>query len=140
MKSILLTAFITVLLLSLFSGCVSTTKPPEKAQYTDITVQQAKEMIDRGDVFILDVRLQDEYDAGHINNSIRIPVQDLSAQELLMNLSILPRDKKIIVYCRTDRRSTLASEILANNGFRGIYNMKGGITEWTKAGYEVVKY
>ncbi len=66
MKSIHLTAFITVLLLSLFSGCVSTTKPPEKAQYTDITVQQAKEMIDRGDVFILDVRRQDEYDAGHI--------------------------------------------------------------------------
>ncbi len=96
-------------------------------------------MIDRGDVFILDVRTQDEYDAGHINNSIRIPVQDLSAEDLLKSLSRLPRNKKILVYCRTDRRSTLASEILVNNGFKEIYNMKGGITEWTNAGYEVVK-
>ena len=96
-------------------------------------------MIDRGDVFILDVRTQDEYDAGHIRGSIRIPVQDIPQQELNKSLAEIPRDKKILVYCRTDRRSTLASEILVNNGFKEVYNMKGGITEWTNAGFEVIK-
>ena len=96
-------------------------------------------MIDRGEVFILDVRTQDEYDAGHIRESIRIPVQDIPQHELNKSLAQIPRDKKILVYCRTGRRSTLASEILVNNGFKEVYNMKGGITEWTDAGFEVIK-
>lgn len=91
-------------------------------------------MIDKGDVFILDVRTQEEYNAGHIRNSTLISVQDLSKR-----INEVPSDRKILVYCRTGGRSTAASEILANNGFTRIYNMKGGITEWTKAGYDVVK-
>jgi rhodanese-related sulfurtransferase len=39
----------------------------------------------------------------------------------------------------TGRRSAQGSEILINNGFNEVYNMKGGITEWINAGYEVVK-
>ncbi|MDO9098030.1 MAG: rhodanese-like domain-containing protein [Candidatus Methanoperedens sp.] len=128
-----------LLLLAALSGCVDSTKPPEKAQYEDITVQRAKEMIDRGEVFILDVRTQEEYDAGHIKGSTRIPVQDIPAQELDEAIAKIPRDRKLLVYCRTARRSAQASEILVNNGFAQVYNMKGGIVEWTKAGYEVVK-
>lgn len=96
-------------------------------------------MIDRGEVFILDVRTQEEYDAGHIKGSTRIPVQDIPAQELDEAIDKIPRDRKILVYCRTARRSAQASEILVNNGFAQVYNMKGGIVEWTKAGYEVIK-
>ena len=91
-------------------------------------------MIDSGEVFILDVRTQEEYDAGYIRGSTLIPVQELKER-----LDEVPKDKKILVYCRTGRRSTQASEILADNGFKEIYNMKGGIVDWTNAGYEVVK-
>ncbi len=139
MKKIYSTVFAGILMLSMLSGCVSTTAPPEKAKYVDITIQQGKEMINRGEVFILDVRRQDEYDAGRIRGSTRIPVQDISGEELNKSLSEIPRDKKILVYCRTGHRSTQASEILVNNGFKEVYNMKGGIVEWTNAGYEVVK-
>ncbi len=131
-KKFCIVVFMTLTLVPALSGCV--TKSPEKAQYTDISVQQAKEMIDKGDVFILDVRTQEEYNAGHIRNSTLIPVQDLSKR-----LNEVPRDRDTIVYCKTGGRSTAASEILANSGFIRIYNMKGGITEWTKAGYEIVK-
>lgn len=120
------------------SACITAEKP-EKAQYIDITAQQGKELIDRGEVFILDVRTQEEYDAGHIKGSTRIPVQDIPAQELDEAIDKIPRDKKILVYCRTAQRSAQASEILVNNGFAQVYNMKGGIVEWTNAGYEVVK-
>ncbi len=132
MKNFFIIVFMTLTLVPALSGCV--TKSPEKTQYTDTSVQQAKEMIYKGDVFILDVRTQEEYNAGHIRNSTLIPVQDLSKR-----LNEVPRDRDILVYCRTGGRSTAASEILANNGFTRIYNMKGGITEWTKAGYEVVR-
>jgi rhodanese-related sulfurtransferase len=132
MKKFCIIVFMTLTLVPALSGCV--TKSPEKAQYIDTSVQQAKERIDKDDVFILDVRTQEEYNAGHIRNSTLIPVQDLSKR-----LNGVPRDRNILIYCRTGGRSTAASETLANNGFTRIYNMKGGITEWTKAGYEVVR-
>lgn len=89
-------------------------------------------MIDRSEVFILDVRTQEEYDAGHIKGSTLIPLQVLDKR-----LGEIPKDRKILVYCRTGHRSTQASEILVNNGFAQVYNMKGGIVEWINAGYEV---
>jgi rhodanese-related sulfurtransferase len=129
-----------IILLSAISGCISGTKAPEKTQYVEISVQQAKEMIDSGGVFILDVRTQEEYDAGHINGSVRIPVQDIKVKEELdKELTKIPRDRKILVYCRTGVRSAQASQVLVNNGFTEVYSMKGGITDWTKAGYEVIK-
>ncbi len=134
MKKFYPIAFACLLLLTALSGCVAEQKLPEKAQYTDVSVQQAKEMIDRGDVFILDVRTQEEYDAGHIKNSTLIPLQVLDKR-----LNELPRDGKILVYCRSGSRSAQASQILVNNGFKEIYNMKGGIMDWTNAGYEVIK-
>jgi rhodanese-related sulfurtransferase len=134
MKPIYSIIFVSSLILAAISGCISTTKPPEKAQYTDVSIQQTKLMIDHGEVFILDVRTQEEYDAGHIKNSTLIPVQVLDKR-----LNELPRDKKILVYCKSGSRSAQASQILVNNGFKGIYNMKGGITDWTNAGYDVIK-
>ena len=134
MKMIYSIIFASFLLLAALSGCISTTNQSEKAQYNDVSVQQAKEMIDRGEVFILDVRTQEEYDAGHIKNSTLISVQVLDKR-----LNELPRDKKILVYCMSGIRSAQASQILVNNGFKEVYNMKGGITDWTNAGYDVVK-
>ncbi|VVB96707.1 Thiosulfate sulfurtransferase GlpE [uncultured archaeon] len=134
MKKFYFIAFACLLLLAALSGCVAEQKLPEKAQYIDVNVQQAKEMIDSGNVFILDVRTQEEYDTGHIKNSTLIPVQVLDKK-----LNELPRDKKILVYCKSGGRSAQASGILVNDGFKEIYNMKGGITDWTNAGYEVIK-
>ena len=96
-------------------------------------------MIDRQEVFILDVRTKEEYAAGHINGSTLLAVQDIPKQELVEKLKEIPKDRKILVYCRTGSRSAQASRILAENGFARVYNMQGGITEWMNAGYEVEK-
>lgn len=133
------TIILGVIIMAIFSGCVSDTKSPGKTQYTDITVQQGKGMIDRGEVFILDVRTQEEYASGHINGSTLLAVQDIPKQELAEKLKEIPKDRKILVYCRSGRRSAEASGILAENGFAQVYNMQGGITEWMNAGYEVEK-
>lgn len=134
MKKIYPAILASILLVAVISGCLSSTTPQEKVKYVDISVQQGKEMIDRGEVFILDVRTREEYNESHINGSTLIPVQELD-----IRFKELPRDKKILVYCRTGGRSVTASEILVKNGFTQIYNMQGGITGWKNAGYEVVK-
>ena len=134
MKDIHSAILASILIMAIVSGCVSSTIPSEKVKHVDISVQQGKEMIDRGEVIILDVRTQDEYNEGHILGSTLIPVDELDSR-----LKELPRDKKILVYCRTGNRSLTASEKLENGGFTQLYNMKGGITEWKNAGYDVVK-
>ena len=133
------TIILSIVILTIFSGCVSDTKPAEKTQYTDISVQEGKGLIDRGEVFILDVRTPEEYASGHINGSTLLAVQDIPEQELAEKLKEIPKDRKILVYCKSGRRSAEASGILARNGFAEVYNMKGGITEWMNAGYEVEK-
>jgi rhodanese-related sulfurtransferase len=130
---------LSIVIMAIFSGCISDTKPTVKNQYTDVSVQQGKGMIDRQEVFILDVRTKEEYAAGHINGSTLLAVQDIPKQELVEKLKEIPKDKKILVYCRTGSRSAQASKILAENGFARVYNMQGGITEWMNAGYEVEK-
>ena len=114
-------------------------KGSEKNTYMNINVAQGKEMIDKGEVFILDVRRPDEYASGHIKNSTLLAVQDIPANELDIKLKELPKDKPILVYCRSGSRSVAASTILVGNGFSKVYNMQGGITEWMNAGYETVK-
>jgi len=131
------------------SGCVgdkksvnntlTDTKVSEKNTYMNINVTQGKEMIDRGEVFILDVRRPDEYASGHIKNSTLLAVQDIPTNELDIKLKELPKDRSILVYCRSGSRSVTASTILVGNGFSHVYNMQGGITEWMNAGYETVK-
>jgi rhodanese-related sulfurtransferase len=68
-----------------------------------------------------------------------LAVQDIPANELDIKLKELPKDRSILVYCRSGSRSVAASTILVNNGFPQVYNMQGGITEWMNAGYETVK-
>lgn len=124
----------TILFIAIVSGCLSSTTPTEKAKYVDVSVQKGKEMIDNGEVFLLDVRTQEEYNESHISGSTLIPVLELEAR-----LNEIPRNNKILVYCRSGKRSVTASETLEKNGYTQIFNMQGGITEWKNAGYDVVK-
>jgi len=131
------------------SGCIGEKQPvqntimdlnkSEKNTYTNVNVQQAKEMIDKGDVFILDVRTPGEYSSGHIKNSTLLAVQAIPADELDIQLKELPKNGSIIVYCTIGIRSAATSKILVDNGFAKVYNMQGGITEWINAGYETIK-
>ncbi len=105
--------------------------------YTDVTVSQAKTMIDcDSSLVVLDVRNQSEYDSGHIRNAKLIPVHELESR-----LDELDLNCEILVYCRSGGRSRMASEILANNSFLCVYNMLGGLIAWTDEGHSVyVKY
>jgi len=77
--------------------------------------------LDRENIFILDVRTKDEYDLGHIEGAVNIPVD-----EIRQNLGKIPKDKKIIVYCGVGLRAYVACRVLYQNGFNEVYNLSGG--------------
>ncbi len=103
----------------------------EKSMYEQITAEDAKKIMDSGeDVIILDVREQDEFDGGHIPGATLIPYTEIEnrAEEMLAD-----KDKQILVYCRSGRRSKIASESLAKLGYTNVKEF-GGINDWP---YEV---
>ena len=103
----------------------------EKAMYEQITPQQAKEIMDSGEAYILlDVREQNEFDEGHIPGAILIPYTEIDAKA---EEKLPQKDALILVYCRSGRRSKIAAESLANLGYTNVKEF-GGINDWP---YEV---
>lgn len=95
--------------------------------YKQISQDEAKAMMARDDGHIIvDVRRQDEYDAGHIPGAILIPNESID-KERPKELPDL--EQIILVYCRSGRRSKEASEKLAKMGYTNIYEF-GGIITW----------
>jgi rhodanese-related sulfurtransferase len=88
-----------------------------------ITVTELKEMIDKGEDFqLIDVREQSEYDAANLKG-VFIPLATIP-----QNVDKISKDKKVIVHCRSGKRSANAISFLENNhGYTNLYNLEGGI-------------
>ena len=102
-------------------------------------VVQLKEKLDQQqDVLVLDVRTTEDYlgEQGHIANSKNIPVEDLGSR--LDEIADYV-ERPIAIVCRTDRRSAKAAQLLAGKGFVDVHVVKGGMTDWNQAGYEVIQ-
>ena len=95
--------------------------------YKSISQQEAKQMMDSGNVLVLDVREQDEYSTGHIGGAVLLPVGTINADTAS---KVIPsKDTTVLVYCRSGNRSKKASATLAKLGYTNIYEI-GGITTW----------
>ena len=92
-----------------------------------ITPVDAKKIMDtQDDIYILDVRDPDELDEGYIDGSVLIPLDEVAQKAR----SLLPdKDKTLLVYCRSGKRSKDAAEILDNLGYKNVYDF-GGILDW----------
>ncbi len=126
----------------------------DQNSYQNITVNDTKMMLQNvfvsgENVFLLDVRTPAEYDYSHIEGAKLIPLRNvplrdpvnLSDNQLLPNrMKDLPEDKntKIVVYCLSGRRGADASQIIADAGYKEVYNMQDGIGAWVNASYPVV--
>ena len=115
----------------LLTACGQTTENSREEVYMNITAAEAKQIMDSEEGYvILDVRTREEYDEGHIPGAILIPDFEIKAKaEGVMT----DKDQLILVYCRSGRRSKLASEILVELGYTNIREF-GGIIDWP---YEV---
>jgi rhodanese-related sulfurtransferase len=103
-----------------------------------MNVSELKEKLDNrpGDVLVVDCREQGEWDAGHIEGAILIPLSEFAPKhgEILKDKS-----KTIVMQCRSGRRSLTACQLLLAEGFEDLYNLEGGILDWEAHDYEIVK-
>lgn len=97
----------------------------------DVNVDQAYEMYQQPDVFVVDVREQVEWDEYHAPNTTLIPLGELQNR-----VNELPKDKKIVVVCRSGNRSQEGRDILLAAGFNAT-SMTGGLKEWYAKGYPI---
>jgi rhodanese-related sulfurtransferase len=107
----------------------------EREPFHRVDVAEAKQMLESGDVAVIDVREPHEYQAGHIPSATLIPVNSVFARR-----EELPKDKKIVFVCAVGQRSALAAELAAAAGLPAdrIFNLDGGTDAWRKAGEPVV--
>ena len=99
--------------------------------YDNITALELNRRVDdKSDnaFIILDIRNEAAYDQGHIPGAINIPLKELGYR-----LFSLDKTKDIIVYCDVGVRSKVACQILANAGFKDVYNLTGGMKAWNYA-------
>ncbi len=122
MKKLL--ALVAVILLV---GCSQTDEG-----YKNLDQESAYEQMQSGEVIIVDVRELSEYNEGHIENALLIPVGTIDEDVV----DTLPdKDAKIFVYCRSGNRSRTATNKLVELGYTNVYDI-GGINTWK---YEIVK-
>ena len=125
------TFLLIILVIVVLTACNK--EPVGAPSYTQISQSEAKEMMARDDGHVIvDVRREDEYNAGHIPGAIRVTNEDIGDT---MPDELPDLNQVILVYCRSGRRSKEASEKLARIGYTNVYEF-GGIIDWDG---EVVK-
>lgn len=118
--------FLLVLMLISFAACSQTTDGKyHKADNQAFTAQMKNE-----NAVILDVRTPEEYAAGHIPHAILI---NYNAPDFAARIDSLNKNKTYLVYCAAGGRSAKASTMMSEKGFKDVYNLEGGFTQWNGA-------
>lgn len=125
-----------LLLVVLFlSNSYATGHYPEPKSYfqqasiaQDVDARQFRKLAKKKNVVLIDVRTPEEYEEGHIKGARNIDYRD---SDFRSNIDLLAKDTPVLVYCRSDRRSGQAMELMRELGFKTIYNLDGGILAWT---------
>jgi rhodanese-related sulfurtransferase len=130
------------MVVGLHSTAQAADPPPAKpvaATQSATPVIEANELLDRqkkedSGLVVLDVRTPQEFAAGHVPGAINIPHDQLANR-----LGELPasRDKPVVVYCRSGRRSALAEDVLRQGGFSNVKHLKGDMVGWEAEGRPV---
>lgn len=118
--------------LSSTSAAARTAAGPNNTPPPEITVGHAARKRQLG-AFLLDVRKTVEWEEYHIPGSFLIPLNELTKR-----LDEVPRDREVVLVCRTGQRSLQGRDILIKAGFRKVANMRGGLLQWRADGYPTV--
>lgn len=99
-----------------------------------LSVDEARAQLDAGGALLVDVREADEWRAGHVAGARHIPLSSLPD-----HLAALPRDRDILLFCRSGNRSGMATKLLRQHGFERAKNVNGGVTAWQQRGLPLVQ-
>ncbi len=98
----------------------------------NLDVHTVAQLRERPDVVIIDVREPYEYQEAHVPGVTLIPMNTVPQR-----LDEIPRDKTVVIMCRSGNRSSRVVSFLREQGFTNVHNMEGGILAWSQAGYPV---
>jgi rhodanese-related sulfurtransferase len=96
-----------------------------------IDVSEAYNLYQNG-AFVLDVRTQEEWNEFHAPNTTLIPLDQLASR-----INEVPRDRQVVVVCRSGNRSQEGRDILLNAGFEQVTSMTGGLSDWRASGFPI---
>lgn len=85
-------------------------------------------------LFVLDVRTPQEYAEGHVPGAVNVPHDQLASR-----LAEVPKDKDVVLYCRSGRRAGLAADVLKANGYTRVSHLEGDMQAWVEQGRPVEK-
>jgi rhodanese-related sulfurtransferase len=83
-------------------------------------------------LFVLDVRTPKEFAEGHVPGAVNVPHDQVASQ-----LAQIPKDKDVVLYCRSGRRAGLAAGVLEANGYKELKQLQGDMEAWLKDGRPV---
>ena len=111
-----------VIMVALFAaGC---SQSPAGAS-VDVSVDEALRLWQAKEAILIDVRTPAEYREGHIPGVANIPLDELEKR-----LGEIPKDKKVVLICRTGNRSAQGTKLLRGKGFDNVFNRTGGMSTW----------
>lgn len=117
---------LTILLLLCCFSCLS---QEEKGIYI-IDAQSIKTTVIGKDVQLVDVRSEEEYNRGHIDDAININIAN--KERFTSEIQKLDKTKPIYIYCHSGVRSRRASSLIKKLGFTSIYDFTGGWSVWSQ--------
>jgi rhodanese-related sulfurtransferase len=85
-------------------------------------------------LFLLDVRTPQEYAEGHVPGAVNVPHDQLASR-----LAEVPKDKDVVLYCKSGRRAGIAADVLAANGYTRLSHLEGDMNAWIEKGRPVAK-
>ena len=113
--------FLMLLLVGAVSGCAQS---PASAG-VDVSVEEAQRLWQNKEAILIDVRTPGEYRDGHIPGVVNIPLDELEKR-----MNEVPKDKKVVLICRTGNRSAQGTQLLRSKGFQNVFNSTGGMSTW----------
>ena len=113
---------------------------PTAASHTrQLSVQEVKSSLDKAPslrekgFFLVDVRSVEEHDTGAIpGTDANIDFREMAKRHKEIGAGL---DDHIVVYCQSGKRSNIAADILADLGYRNVYNIRGSVNAWVQAGF-----
>lgn len=103
----------------------------EDEKVPGVTPGEGNQLVGEG-AMLLDVREDDEWQAGHAPDAVHIPLGQLS-----MSMDQLPGDRRIVAICRSGGRSGMATKALLDAGYDAV-NLEGGMKDWAASGLPVM--
>ncbi|MDH5299737.1 MAG: rhodanese-like domain-containing protein [Gammaproteobacteria bacterium] len=107
---------------------------PRISGLKEVNVNEAVRLIDADNTLVLDVRLDREYETGHVAKSTNIPVGALPAR-----IGELEKYKShnVLVVCQSGARSVTGGTVLRKHGFANVFSLRGGMNAWSNANMPV---